>query len=157
MQRRVAAALIVLALAGIVVSTGISRNVRAQQPGPTVATVRVLIYDNGGTFMAGDQATGQWAFTPNHIGVTQGQSVEFVNPQGNARPHTITSITWSGQPPMRVLTHGAAFDSSPTREELITPGNTWTLDTSSLEPGQYLYYCWLHPWMVGTITVSAAQ
>jgi plastocyanin len=41
---------------------------------------------------------------------------------------------------------------------LIQPGNTWTLDTSTLEApsGQYTYYCWLHPWMVGNFTVMPA-
>jgi hypothetical protein len=58
---------------------------------------------------------------------------------------------------MRTLTHGAAFDSSPTREEVLMPGSSWSLDTSSLEAAQYLYYCWLHPWMVGSITVSPVE
>jgi plastocyanin len=129
----------------------------AQQTGTTVPALRVLIYDNGGTFMPGDPDTGEWGFTPNHIQVTRGEAIEFANPAGNARPHTVTSITWSGQPPMRTLTHGEAFDSSPTREEVLMPGSSWTLDTSSLEPAQYLYYCWLHPWMVGSITVSPAE
>jgi plastocyanin len=143
-------------VAGFLLAAGLALHAEAQQPGPMVATIRVLMYDNGGTFMPGDPATGQWTFTPHHLGVTQGESIEFVNPAGNARPHTVTSITWSGQPPNRVLAHGVAFDSSPTMADIIRPGNSFTLDTSTLDPGQYLYYCWLHPWMVGSITVMAA-
>jgi plastocyanin len=142
---------IVMALAGILVAGTLALSAQAQQP--SVATHRVVISDNGGSFMPGDPATGQWAFAPGHIQVTKGQSIEFVNPAGNAQPHTVTSITWSGRPPNRTLTHGAAFDSSPTVMDILRPGNSWTLDTSSLDAGQYLYYCWLHPWMVGTITV----
>ncbi len=157
MQRWIVRTLLAAVVGGILVTSGIGMAVQAQPPGPAVPALRVLIYDNGGTFMAGDPDTGEWAFTPGHIQVTRGESIEFVNPAGNARPHTVTSITWSGQPPMRTLTHGEAFDSSPTREELLMPGSTWALDTSSLEPAQYLYYCWLHPWMVGSITVSPAE
>jgi plastocyanin len=156
MQRRTVRTLLTAAVAGLLLTTGLALHVGAQQPGPMVATNRVLIYDNGGTFMPGDPATGQWTFAPHHVEVTQGDSIEFVNPEGNARPHTVTSITWSGQPPNRMLAHGTAFDSSPTMADIIRPGNTFTLDTSELMPGQYLYYCWLHPWMVGSITVMAA-
>jgi len=139
MKRRTAWILLSAALGGLALSAGLALNAQAQQPGTTVATHRVLIYDNGGTFMAGDPATGQWTFAPNHVAVTRGESIEFVNPMGNARPHTVTSITSSGQPPMRTLTHGAAFDSSPTMADVLRPGSTWTLETSALDAGQYLY------------------
>jgi plastocyanin len=33
------------------------------------------------------------------------------------------------------------------------PGNSWSLDTSGLAAGHYGYYCRLHPWMVGSLTV----
>lgn len=142
---------ITAALGALLAAGALALGAQAQQP--SVATLRVLIYDNGGTFMPGDPATGQWSFAPGHIQVTKGQSIEFVNPAGNARPHTVTSITWSGQPPNRMLSHGTAFDSSPTMAEWMQPGSSYTLDTSTLNAGQYLYYCWLHPWMVGSITV----
>ena len=156
MKRRIAWTF-VAALGGIVTFAALTFGAQAQQPGPAVATNRVLIYDNGGTFMAGDEYTGEWGFMPHHIAVTKGESIEFVNPAGNARPHTVTSITASGQPPNRVLSHGTAFDSSPTQADVLRPGSAWTLDTSNLDAGQYAYYCWLHPWMVGSLTVMPAQ
>jgi plastocyanin len=142
------------AVGGLVAAAALALNAQAQ---PSVAMTRVLIYDNGGSFMPGDEYTGQWGFTPHHYQVAKGESIEFVNPAGNAQPHTVTSITASGQPPNRTLTHGAAFDSSPTRADVIRPGSSWTLDTSGLDAGQYTYYCWLHPWMVGSITVTPPE
>lgn len=128
----------------------------AQQPSGPPAP-RVLMFDNGGTFAPGDPATGQWTYVPAHITVTRGETITFDNPAGNFRPHTVTSITWEGQAPTRTLISGARFDSSPTREALIMPGGSFALDTTDLEPGHYLYYCTLHPWMVGTFTVTAPR
>ena len=51
------------------------------------------------------------------------------------------------------LQAGTKFDSSPTRETVIAPGNSWMLDTSTVDPGNYAFYCRFHPWMVGEITV----
>lgn len=127
--------------------------------GATVAAAapaRVLMYDNGGIFAPGDVDTGMWTYTPNHIDVVKGEPIEFVNPAGNARPHTVTSISASGPVPTRTLASGMLFDSSPTREDFISPGSTWTLDTSTLDAGQYTYYCTIHPWMVGTFTLTPA-
>lgn len=117
-------------------------------------TPRVTVIDNDGTFMPGDPGTGQWSFAPAHLTVAKGESITFDNPQGNFRPHTVTSITWSGMAPTRTLESGKAFDSSPTRETLLMPGQSYNLDTSAMDAGHYLYYCTLHPWMVGTFTVT---
>lgn len=86
----------------------------------------------------------------------KGEKITFDNPAGNNRPHTVTSITWSGTAPTRTLESGTKFDSSPTLEMRITPGNSFTLDTTDLDAGNYVYYCTLHPWMVGTFTVTPA-
>jgi plastocyanin len=155
MQRRTIRNLLVAVAGGLLLTAGLGLHVRAQPP--PAAVNRVLMYDNGGSFMPGDPASGLWSFAPYHIQVRHGDSIEFVNPSDNRLPHTVTSITWSGQPPNRVLTHGAAFDSSPTQADRLMPGSTWTLDTATVNPGQYLYYCWIHPWMTGTITVMPTE
>ncbi|HZU78040.1 MAG TPA: plastocyanin/azurin family copper-binding protein [Dehalococcoidia bacterium] len=118
-------------------------------------TARVVIVDSNATFSPANEYLGQWGFAPSHVTVTQGEPIEFDNPAGNFFPHTVTSITWSGSPTSRTLTVGAAFNSSPTNDAFLTPGTSFTLDTSTLQPGQYLYFCSIHPWMVGTITVTA--
>jgi len=123
----------------------------------TAYTPRVTIVQNDAGFTPADaDGLGEWTFAPSHLEVTQGEQIEFDNPATSTVPHTVTSITWSGMPPTRTLASGEKFDSSPTRDTLIQPGQAWTLDTSTLDPGQYVYYCTLHPWMVGTFTVVAA-
>jgi plastocyanin len=119
---------------------------------------RVEIIDNDASFRpAGGPGIGLWGFGPDHIAVTQGDPIVFDNPAGNRQSHTVTSLSWTGSSPYRTLDAGAKFDSSPTKDQAIAPGNSWTLDTSTLDPGQYTFYCTIHPWMVGTFTVSAPQ
>jgi plastocyanin len=129
--------------------------VRAQRHA-TAFTPRVTIIQNDAQFSPADaEGVGQWSYAPDHLAVMQGEQIEFDNPATNSFPHTVTSITWTGMAPARTLASGQAFDSSPTRETYIQPGQSWTLDTSTLMPGQYLYYCTIHPWMAGSFTVLA--
>ncbi len=117
---------------------------------------RVTIVDSNVAFDAtGIEKEGYWGFGPQHIDVHQGDQIQFDNPTSNNFPHTVTSSSWGGTPVARTLDSGLKFNSSPTREESITPGGSWLLDTSTLTPGQYLYYCTIHPWMVGTLSVEA--
>lgn len=100
-----------------------------------------------------DVGQGYWGFGPQMIVVRKGEQVTFVNPATNRRSHSVTSISLGGSPFESNLVAGAKFDSSPSRETLVTPGNSWTLDTATLDPGHYAYYCRIHPWMVGQVSV----
>jgi plastocyanin len=133
-------------------------SVRAQavQDSPRVVMVDASVPVSGGTPSLTDPYTGTWGFAPTHLYVTQGTPIEFDNPASNSFPHTVVSLSWSGSPTNRTLTSGMAFDSSPTNADFIKPGSSWTLDTSTLTPGLYVFYCSLHPWMTGSITVAAA-
>ena len=146
----------VLVVAGLVLVAGLGLSVRAGD-GAGLQAARVQMVDNAGTFAPGDPLTGQWGFAPAHITVQQGDAIVFENPAGNFRPHTVTSITAGGTPIARTLESGTVFDSSPTQDTLIAPGQSWTLDTSGLAPGHYTYYCKPHPWMVATFTVMGSQ
>jgi plastocyanin len=123
------------------------------------ANTTVIMYDNSAPFRpAGDPGLGLWQFTPAHIAVTVGDQVTFVNPSSGRTAHTVTSITPQGTPTDRSLQVGAQFDSSPSgTTDAVQPGSSWVLDTSTLQPGQYVYFCKIHPWQIGTITVSAAS
>jgi plastocyanin len=116
---------------------------------------RVIMYDNNLIFQGGDPATGMWGFFPDHLAVVQGETITFDNPASNNFPHTVTSITASGAAPTRTLTAGDKFDSSPSRDLYVMPGSSFQLDTTSLAPGRYEYFCTIHPWMLGTFTVMA--
>jgi plastocyanin len=159
MRRLVGMAGAAVVLAGAVVLGGhtllhTSATVQAQA---VKDAPRVTIYDSNVNFTAGNPAEGEWGFAPVHIAVTQGTPIQFDNPASNNFPHTVTSIGWSGTAPDRTLTSGVQFNSSPTKDAYIMPGGTFTLDTSALDPGQYDFYCTIHPWMVGTLTVEPAQ
>jgi plastocyanin len=123
------------------------------------ADTTVIMYDNSAPFRpAGDPGLGLWQFTPSHVAVTQGDKVTFMNPSTARTAHTVTSITPMGSAMSRTLEVGAQFDSSPSgTSDAIQAGGTWVLDTSTLDPGQYVYFCKIHPWQIGTMTVSAAS
>ena len=128
----------------------------AASAGSAVAyTPQVTIIDNDAPAVNQGIDAGQafWGYGPDVLHVKKGEQVTFINAASNKRPHSVTSITPGGPSFENALTAGAKFDSSPTREALITPGNSWVLDTSTVDPGNYAYYCRIHPWMVGQLTV----
>jgi plastocyanin len=129
----------------------------ASSAGAAVAyTPLVTILDNDAPTPNQGIDPGQafWGYGPDVLHVKKGEQVTFMNPASNKRPHSVTSISLSGAAfEGTSLAAGAKFDSSPTRETLITPGNSWVLDTSAVDAGNYAYYCRIHPWMVGQISV----
>ena len=143
----VASAVIGAAVAGVAVSA---------PNGATAATPRVQINDNDGPLASQgsiDYWTGHWSFAPQHVTVMKGEAVIFDNPAGNFRPHNVVSISNSGMATAPVLESGAKFTSGLANESWLRPGSTWTLDTNAVDAGHYSYFCSLHPWMVGSITV----
>jgi len=126
---------------------------------PVVAYTPVVVnYDNDAPAQPpGNPGRGFWGFAPQHVQVTQGDQITFVMSQSNHTAHNVVSLSWTGTPLARTLESGALFNSSPTADQYLQPGATWTLDTAPLAPGQYVFYCSIHPWEVGTITVSPAS
>ena len=76
-------------------------------------------------------------YSPDVAIVTQGDTVVWTN--ADAAPHTVTSA----------LDYGETFDSS-----LISAAETFTLDTTNLEIGEYEYLCIVHPWMISTLVIE---
>jgi plastocyanin len=76
-----------------------------------------------------------WAFAPAEVTLSVGQAVTWTN--SGTQSHSATAD------------NGTAFDTG-----LVPSGQskTVTFDT----PGSYAYHCTPHPWMKGTITVTAA-
>ena len=79
-------------------------------------------------------------YSPDRAIITQGYTIEWVNE--DAAPHTVTSAA----------DYGETFDSS-----LISAGETFTLDTTELEIGEYEYLCIVHPWMISTLVVETPK
>jgi plastocyanin len=74
-----------------------------------------------------------FAFTPKTLTIASGQTVTFVNDDGE--PHTATAVDKS-------------FDSAG-----LDLHDTWR--HAFPKPGTYAYYCAMHPYMKGTIVVDA--
>jgi plastocyanin len=123
-------------------------------PAPAIAAnTSVIIFDSDTpTPPVFDAAQGWWSYAPYHVQVARGEPITFYSPSTNRQPHTVTSITRGDT--AGALAPGALFDSSPDPSTRINPGESWTLDTSGLDPGHYAYYCRLHLWMLGSFTVT---
>jgi plastocyanin len=124
-------------------------------PSASADEIMIMIVDMEAPGVPGNPEQGSWGFSPFHVNAVKGDTIMFMQGENAFRPHTVTSITWSGQAPTRELASAKTFDSSPSQAEYLQKGMSWTLDTSALDPGQLLYYCTIHPWMVGTISLAA--
>jgi plastocyanin len=78
----------------------------------------------------------------------------YVPPQTTAKPGS--TITWNNEDSAihtatsgRDATPDGKFDTS-----LISPGQSSKSITMPNEPGEYSYFCTLHPWMTGTVEVQ---
>src|SRR5437667_10751742 len=75
-----------------------------------------------------------WAFMPAEVTIAAGDFVTWKN---------------SG-----TLAHSATADDGAFDSGLLQPGDSLNVTLSN--PGTYAYHCTPHPWMKGTITVTAA-
>jgi plastocyanin len=90
-----------------------------------------------GTSVPGCEETDE-CFAPPHITINSGDTVEWANIDSAA--HTVTGGTPADGP-------SGVFDSS----LLMASGNySFTFD----ETGSYDYFCMVHPWMVGSVSVN---
>ena len=90
--------------------------------------------------LEGSAEEGNPDYDPDVAVVQQGHIVEWIN--ADAAAHTATSSADFGE----------TFDTG-----LLGPGESFTLDTSNLEIGEYEYFCIVHPWMVATLTIEGAK
>jgi cytochrome c oxidase subunit 2 len=90
----------------------------------------------------GASVQGNPAYDPDPLTVTAGDVVEVSNE--DTVPHTATSGTGPED-----AESGSQFDTS-----IIDAGATGQIDTTSLAPGDHPYYCSVHPYMLGTMTVQ---
>src|SRR5687768_12209543 len=126
----VVAAILVSSLFGIVL-VGISSHYALAQGATTGTTVSMA---------KGSQSVDNPEFyVPAETAVKAGETVTWKN--DDTAIHTATSG--------KDATPDGRFDTS-----LVSPGQGSKPITMPNEPGQYPYFCTLHPWMEGTITVT---
>jgi plastocyanin len=78
----------------------------------------------------------------------------YVPPQTTAKPGS--TITWNNED-SAIHTATSGKDATPDGKfdtSLISPGQSSKSITMPNEPGEYSYFCTLHPWMTGTVEVQ---
>src|SRR5215212_605550 len=100
--------------------------------------------DGGPTIniLEGAAVQGSPDYDPDELTAKKGDEVTVVNQ--DTVPHTATSGTGASDP-----NSAKSFDTS-----IINGGESATISLAQVEPGQYDYYCMIHPYMTGKITVG---
>ena len=90
--------------------------------------------------------TNDMCYYPTHLTVHTGTTVTWINSDGSI-PHTVTAGWVDSESIGLDYPGGNGFDS-----DFMSGGAEFehTFET----PGEYDYYCQLHPWMIGSITVE---
>jgi plastocyanin len=94
------------------------------------------------TILEGSSIQGSPDYDPDELTVAAGSDVTVMNQ--DTLPHTATSGTGPQDP-----TSAQTFDTS-----LINGGESATLSLAQVAAGQYDYYCMVHPYMTGKMTVQ---
>jgi plastocyanin len=94
------------------------------------------------TILDGSSIQGNPDYDPDALTVKKGDKILVDNV--DTMPHTVTNGE-SGSDP----NSGKLFDTS-----IINGGDSAELDTSTIDAGTHQYYCMVHPYMIGTLTVE---
>jgi plastocyanin len=92
--------------------------------------------------LEGSSIQGNPDYDPEELTASAGAEITVVNQ--DTLPHTVTSGTGPQDPNSAQL-----FDTS-----LINGGESATLSLAQVTPGQYDYYCLVHPYMTGKLNVQ---
>src|SRR5215204_4081126 len=92
--------------------------------------------------LEGAAVQGSPDYDPDELTAKKGDEVTVVNQ--DTVPHTATSGTGASDP-----NSAKSFDTS-----IINGGESATISLAQVEPGQYDYYCMVHPYMTGKITIG---
>ena len=94
------------------------------------------------TIPNGASVQGNPAYEPNPLTVKVGDTIAVENK--DIAPHTVTNGKDATDPTM-----GKLFDTS-----IINAGDSAEIVAADLDPGEYAYFCSVHPYMIGTLTVQ---
>ena len=92
--------------------------------------------------LKGASTQGNPSYGPSPVATTSDALITWVNE--DVSPHTATSGTGPQDPDSAEL-----FDSG-----IKSPGDKFSVPASKLGKGEFSYYCTIHPYMQGKITVS---
>src|ERR687890_852534 len=89
--------------------------------------------------LEGAAVQGSPDYDPEELTASAGSEISVVNQ--DTVPHTATSGTGASDP-----NSAKSFDTS-----IINGGESATISLAQVEPGQYDYYCMIHPYMTGKL------
>jgi cytochrome c oxidase subunit 2 len=116
-----------------------------QQQQPSTNATSAAAGGGGGvtlTILEGASVQGSPDYDPDELKVKKGDKITVNN--ADTMPHTVTNGK-SGSDP----TSGKLFDTS-----IINGGDSAEIDTATVDAGAHPYYCMVHPYMTGTLTVE---
>jgi cytochrome c oxidase subunit 2 len=113
---------------------GGSNETGASAPAATAAAATLKIPQ-------GASVQGNPSYDPDPITVKAGDTIAVEN--GDSTPHTVTNGKDATDPNM-----GKLFDTS-----IINAGDSSEIVTTDLKPGEYPFFCSVHPYMTGSMTV----
>jgi plastocyanin len=108
-----------------------------QQPQATGGTADVTL-----TILEGSATQGNPDYEPDELTVTKGNTILVDNV--DTMPHTVTNGESSADPNSAKI-----FDTS-----IIMGGESTVLETTNIDAGTYPYYCIVHPYMTGSLTIK---
>jgi plastocyanin len=94
------------------------------------------------TILEGSSIIGNPAYDPDQMTVRVGDTIAVDNEDSS--PHTVTNGKGATDPNM-----GKLFDTS-----IINAGDSSEIVTTDLQPGEYPFFCAVHPYMTGTLIVQ---
>ena len=94
------------------------------------------------TILEGSSIQGNPDYDPKELTVKKGDKITVDNV--DTMPHTVTNGE-SGSDP----NSGKLFDTS-----IINGGDSAEIDTSAVDAGAHPYYCMVHPYMTGSLTIE---
>ena len=90
----------------------------------------------------GASVQGNPSYDPDSLTVKAGDTIAVDNE--DSAPHTVTNGEDATDPNM-----GKLFDTS-----IINAGDSSEIVTTDLKPGEYPFFCSVHPYMTGAMTVQ---
>lgn len=94
------------------------------------------------TILEGAATQGNPDYDPKELSVKTGNVIKVDNV--DAVPHTVTNGEGPNDPDA-----GKIFDTG-----IINGGDFAIIDTQEISPGDYTYYCTVHPYMTGTLKIE---
>ena len=94
------------------------------------------------TILEGSSVQGSPSYDPAALTVKKGDKITVTNK--DTLPHTVTSGTGPSDP-----NSAKQFDTS-----ILEAGATADIETTNINPGEYPFYCAVHPYMLGKLVVQ---